>query len=109
MHLDLVKTVTGTRFTSSALYVKAEPSVLISSLLGIGCSRIESSYKIEYADICGGVRSGSPSDRRLVDNDDLVEIAVSLNVTALYLSLSRSVKLMRENGYKSRIDKRALT
>ena len=91
MHLDLVHTVTVTRFTAAALDIKAEPAVLVAALLGIGRIGIKRSYEIEYADICSGITPRSPSDGRLVDNDYLIEITVALYIVTLDLLLSGTV------------------
>ena len=109
MHFDLPDTVTCASFTPAALDVKAEPSGAVASDLGVLCRSISFSDKIEKPYIRGRIGPRSPSDRRLIDTDHLIELIKACYRIALDTGLTGPVELMGQVRHKSRIDERRLT
>ena len=73
VHLYANRPVTGARLASAALHIETEPSGLVAAdprLLGLGEQFPD---VVEHTGVGGGVGSWGPSDRRLVDVDDLVD------------------------------------
>ena len=83
MHLDLYDTIPITRFTPSAFYVKAEPTLAVSSKLCFRKLREQIPNMCEYASIRRRIGTRRPADRSLVDVDDLVDVLDSLDLLVL--------------------------
>ena len=72
MHLNLNDTVTGAGLAPSALYIKAETAFIISSGLGVrgGCKKVTN--QVKCTGIGRRIGSGCPSNRGLVNGNDLI-------------------------------------
>ena len=79
MHLNLNDTVTRTCLTTAALHIKAESSFLIASLLGIYGRRKQVTDHVKHTGVSGRIGTWCPSDRGLVDVDDLIQLLHSLD------------------------------
>ena len=74
MHLDLDDTIATAGFTSSALDIEAESSLAVTLGLCVRRRSKQIADQIKYSGISSGVGSGSPSDGRLVNVDDFVQL-----------------------------------
>ena len=83
MHLNLNDTVAAARLTPAALHVKAETAFGIALCLRIRCRCKQIADQIEYAGICGRIRTRGSSDRGLVDGDDLIQLFHTFNALVL--------------------------
>ena len=83
MHLDLQDTVSAAGLTAAALHVEAETAFLVASRFGIRRGRKEISDQIKDSRIGRRVGTGCPSDRGLVDIDDLVQLLQTQNIFML--------------------------
>ena len=72
MHLNLNDTVSGAGFAAPALFVKAETSLVVSSRFGVLGHGKQLPDVVEHSGIGCRIGAGRPSDRRLVDIDDLI-------------------------------------
>ena len=79
MHLNLDDSISATRFTASALDVKAESSFFIAFRLRIRGCRKQLPDQVEYSGICRRIGSWRPSDWRLVNVDHFVQHFQSFN------------------------------
>ena len=79
MHLNLDDSISATRFTASALDVKAESSFFIAFRLRIRGCRKQIPDQVEYSGICRRIGSWRPSDWRLVNVDHFVQHFQSFN------------------------------
>ena len=83
MHLNLYDAVSAAGFTTTTLYIKGESSLVVASFLGILGTRKEISNEVENAGIGCRIRTGSPSNRTLVDVDYLIQVLRSCDFTEL--------------------------
>ena len=73
VHLDLDRPVTGACLAPATLHVEREPSGQVAPHLRLEARREQRADLVEHACVCGRVRARCPTDRRLVDVDDLVD------------------------------------
>ena len=74
VHLDLDRAVALAGLAASALHVEAEPARLVAANVGLVGLGEQLANVVEDSRVGSGVRTRGPSDRRLVDGDDLVEL-----------------------------------
>jgi hypothetical protein len=82
VHLDLDRAVARARLAAAALDVEAEPARLIAAHLRLGRLAEERADAVEHARVRRRVRARRPSDGRLVDVHDLVEVVESRDACA---------------------------
>ena len=105
MHLDLDDTVAGARLTAPAFFIEAETSFIVAFCLGIRRCRKQIPDQIKCPRIGRRIGTRCPSDRRLIDRDDLVKLLDALN--GLMFSRNRvcAVQLLCQRFIKNLIDK----
>ena len=108
VHLDLDDAVAAAGLAASALHIEAEPALAIASDLRLGKVREQIAYMSEHTGIRRRVRSRRPSDRRLVDVDDLVYILDARDGLVLSGFLLRSVDLLAQPLVEDLVDQAAL-
>jgi len=74
VHLDLLLTVALARLAAAARLVEAETLRLVAAYLGVGHRGIQAADFVEDLDIRGRVGARRPTDRRLIDGNQLVDL-----------------------------------
>ena len=105
MHLDLDDSIAGARLTASTFFIEAETAFIVTFSFRIGGSGKQIAYQIECPRIGRRIGTRCPSDRRLIDRDDLVKLLDALN--GLMFSRNRvcAVQLLCQRFIKNLIDK----
>ncbi len=96
MHLDLDDPVAAAGLAPAALNIKAEPALGVASGLGVGGGGEQVSDQVEDAGVGGRVGPRRPSDRGLVDGDDLIQLLRSLQALELTRDGPGPVQLFRQ-------------
>ena len=109
MHFDLYDPVAAAGLTPAALYVKAEPPLAVSLGLGVGRRRKQVPDQIEHARIRCRVGPGRPADGRLVDGDDLIQLAHAVDAAVSSGNGPGPVQLLCQGLIQYLIDQRALS
>src|SRR5688572_10660460 len=73
MHFNLDQSVALTAFASAAFHIKTVPTRRISAHARFRQIGVQIANVSEQSSIRGGVRTRCPTDRRLMDVDDLVQ------------------------------------
>ena len=105
MHLDLDDSIAGARLTASAFFIEAETAFIVPLAFASVEAANRSRSQIKYTRICCRIGTRCPSDRRLIDRDDLVKLLDALN--GLMFSRNRvcAVQLLCQRFIKNLIDK----
>ena len=83
IHFEPVRAVAVARFAAAALHVEAEPARLVAAALRLGQLRVEAADVVEQFDVRAGIRARRAADRRLVDDDQLVELVDAFDAIVL--------------------------
>ena len=92
MHLDLLEALALTGLASPALDIEAEPARLVAADLRFPRLGEQLTDEVKHACVGGRVAARSSSDRRLVDLDDLVDLADSQHLAELARPVARRVE-----------------
>jgi len=109
MHLNLDDPVAGAGLTASALYVKAKTSLAVSPGFGVTGRGKQIADQIKYSCVGGRIRSGSASNWRLVNGNNLVQLFRAFYTLMLSRYGSRPVQLFRQGFIQNLIYKRTLS
>ena len=108
VHLDLDRAVTGARLAAPALDVEGEPTLLVAADLGLGRGREQGADAVEHAGVGGRVGTRSPTDGRLVDVDDLVDLVEAVDAAVPSGDGARVVDVLGQGGVEDVVDDRRL-
>src|SRR5262245_50809525 len=89
IHFQAIRAVPIARFTPAALHVEAESAWFVAAPLRLGQLRVQRPDVVEKFDVRAGIRARRPADRRLIYDDELIELIDTLDalvVTGLPLS-----------------------
>ena len=93
MHLNLNNTISAAGLTTPALYVEAESALLITFGLGIGSGSKQVTDLIKNAGISSRIGTWSPSNRRLVNINHLIQLLDPQDITVLSRNHPGSVQI----------------
>ncbi len=83
IHLQPVRAVAFARLAAAAGDIEAEPARLVAAALRFGELRVQVADVVEHLDVRARVRARRAADRRLVDDDQLVELIDALDAIVL--------------------------
>ena len=83
IHFEAIRAVAFAGFAAAALHVEAEPARLVAAALRFGKLRVEVANVVEELDVRAGIRARRAADRRLVDDDQLVELVDAFDAIVL--------------------------
>ena len=83
VHFEPIRAVAVARFAAAALHVEAEAARLVAAAFRFGKLRVEVADVVEQLDVRGRVRSRRAADRRLIDDDELVELVDAFDAIVL--------------------------
>ena len=99
IHFEAVRAVAFARFAAAALHVEAEPARLVAAALRFGQLRVEAADVVEQLDVRAGIRARRAADRRLVDDDQLVELVDAFDaIVVARLCLCRPSDCVRSDS-----------
>ena len=73
VHLEFRGPISLTCLTSTAIHIEAKTPRLVSATFGLRQLRKQRADVIEYLDVGSGIGARRPTNRRLIDGDELVE------------------------------------
>ena len=109
VHLDLDGSLALARLAASALDVEREPSWLVAAHLRFGRRCEQRADLVEDTRVGRRIRARCPTDRRLIDLHELVEVAETVHTGVPARNLTRTVELVRQDRREDVVDQRRLS
>ena len=109
IHFDADDAVTLAGFTAAAFDIEAEPAGFVAAHLGFCRLAVELADGIEDARIRGRIGPRRPTNRRLVDVDDLIDVFDAFQGLELARPVRRSVNGLSHALVQDFIDQGRLT
>ena len=108
VHLDLDNAVSSAGLASASLDVEGKSALAVTLGLGVGSAREQRADHVKDACISRRIGPWSPSDRRLVDGDDLVQVLESVDPVVVTRDSPGAIKRFGQMLVKDLVDQRAL-
>ena len=83
IHFQPIRAVAFAGLAAAALHVEAESARLVAAAFRLGKLRVEVADVVEQLDVRAGIRARRAADRRLVDDDQLVELVDAFDAIVL--------------------------
>src|SRR3954454_24015390 len=83
IHLEAIRAVAFAGFATAALHIEAEAAWLVSAALRLGKLRVQAADVVEEFNVRARIRPRRSANRRLVDDDELVELVDAFDAIVL--------------------------